>query len=368
MKIIATKEQLEAGTQTVNRAVSSKNTIPALSGIYLKTSPDNLVLKATDLEIGIECVIAAQANKEGEVVIPARYFTEIVKKLPDEQVEILVEDNYLVKISSGRSLFQIHGFAPHDFPNLPQPAERKIDWVNKDLLKTAIRQTIFATASSENRPVLTGVLYERKEQELVTVATDGHRLAYKNVEVANNPNNRNTVIIPTKTLQELNRLLANTEEETVGVIIENNQIFFDLGNVKIYSRLVEGQYPNYEGVIPKSSTIKVKLMNKIFADALERCSLLAKDGTNLVRINLEGNKLKIYSESPEIGQVYEEIDVESEGGTIEIGFNSRYLLEGLRAIEEEEVGLEMNSSLSPATLRPINSDNYLYVVMPVRLV
>jgi DNA polymerase-3 subunit beta len=109
-------------------------------------------------------------------------------------------------------------------------------------------------------------------------------------------------------------------------------------------------------------------MNKIFADALERCSLLAKDGTNLVRINLEGNKLKIYSESPEIGQVYEEIDVESEGGTIEIGFNSRYLLEGLRAIEEEEVGLEMNSSLSPATLRPINSDNYLYVVMPVRLV
>jgi DNA polymerase-3 subunit beta len=365
MKISSTKQQLELGTQTVSKAVSSKNTIPALSGIYLRAIGDKLILKATDLEIGIESVVDAQTAKEGEVVIPARYFTEIVKKLPEEQVEIVVDDNNLIRISSGKSLFQIHGFSPQEFPALPEPVEQNGDWIDREIMKTIVRQTIFATANSESRPVLTGVLYKREGRNLITVATDGHRLAYKTAEINND--NQFSIILPAKSLQELNRLLNVSEEEVVGVVVEKSQVFFDLGKIKMSSRLIEGQFPNYRGVIPQNWSIKIKTGTKLFQEAVERCSLLGKDNTNFIKINLEGSRLKISSDSPEIGQVYEEIDVETEGDKIEIAFNSRYLLDGLKGIEDDEIYMEMNSSLSPAVLKPVNYDNYLYVVMPIRL-
>lgn len=365
MKINSLKQHLESGTQTVVKAVSSKNTIPTLSGIYLKTEDDKLILKATDLEIGIENKIDVQTFEQGEVVIPAKYFTEIVKKLPEEKIEIQVQENNLIRISSGKSLFQIHGFSAQDFPILPKPVAGNIDWIDKELLKTMIRQTVFATASSENRPILTGVLYKREGEKLITVATDGHRLAYKTAEVAKD--NIFSAVIPAKSLQELNRLLSTCEEDTVGIIVENNQVFFDLGSIKMNSRLIEGQYPNYQGVIPQNWSVRIKTETKLFWEAVERCSLLGKDANNIIKLNLEGNKLKISSDSPEIGYVYEEIDVETEGDKIEIAFNSRYLLDGLKGIEDEEVMMEMNSSLSPAVLKPINYENYLYVIMPIRL-
>ena len=365
MKVICSKEALLSGVNAVQRVVSKKNTQPILEGILVKSDRQFLQFSATDLEIGVRCEVPAEVLEEGVIVIPAKIFTEFVRKLPDTEIT-LEEKDRAVKISYFDSEIILNGYDPEEFPLLPDLLEPLIFTLTNDVFKMMIKKTIFACASEENRPVFNGVLMQIEEKQIKLVATDTHRLAYICSSMTDDGKKSFSGIIPSRTLSEINRLLRE-EDEILEIHISENQLVFQFGSVHLVSRLIEGIFPNYKQVIPQTCETKLKLDKSCFLEMIERASLLAQDkgGVNIVRFCVEKDELKI-DQTSESGKISEKISVEMEGNDVTVAFNARFLIDVLRVISSEQIVFELSGPYSPGVMRPVDEPEYIYIVLPVR--
>lgn len=364
MKILISQEGLNATLTTVAKAVSTKNTIPVLSGVYLSAKDGKLTIRATDMELAIESVTPCEVYAEGEIVLPARYFGDLIRRIPYGNIELSVDyHNYVATVRWGKSQYVIHGFSADQFPSLPDMEGASTFTVNQALLRDLLRQTTFAAGHDESKPWLTGVLFKLREGSITGTATDGIRIAYAETGADNPSGHSFSIIIPSRSLNELTRLLTE-DDNPVHIAVTSNQVFFDLGRVRVISRLLEGQYPDVMRLVPQSYPTTVVLQGAEFLEALERATLIAKDGT--VKVGIQPDKVTITSNTPEVGQVYEEMTTSSmTGDPLDIGFNAKFLVDFLKVLEENEFRFQCSGSRNPARLQPAGNDKFLYVVLPL---
>lgn len=366
MKIVCSQRILSSSISTVQKAVSSKTTLPILKGILLETHGQQLKLVGSDLEIGIENYINAEILSPGAVVLSAKILGDIIRKLPDADIEIEVDENNTASIRCENSEFTLIGQSAIEFPELSKVEEEECYKIPQDLFKNMIKQTVFATAVDETRPILTGVLVELQEEKINMVALDGYRLALRQANIKNINNNK--AVIPAKTLNEINRILLEEENTDVEIFFTNKHVLFHMNKTRVISRLLEGDFINYEQIIPKEYKVRAKVNTKSLLNSIERASLLAKEGkNNLVKLSVRDECMNITSNA-EIGKVFESVNIELEGDDIDIGFNSKYFLEALKIIDSDEIYLEFTTSVSPCIVKPTDNNNYTYLILPVRLV
>ncbi|MFF2753789.1 DNA polymerase III subunit beta [Psychrobacillus sp. NPDC058041] len=376
MKFEIMRHRLLDGLNDVMKAISSKVTIPILTGIKLEVTEDGLRLTGSDSDITIQSFIKAEEDgdqvirviEEGSIVVPARMFNEIVRKLPTSDVEIEVKQNYHTYIHSGKSEFHIIGLDPSDYPMLPEIQDDRQFTIPADLLKSIVRETVFAVSPSENRPVLTGVHWQLKNSELVCVATDSHRLARRKVSLDQLPEGEFNVVIPGKSLTELSKIIGDTSE-LVHIAMTSQQVLFKTRSVLLFSRLLEGNYPDTSRLIPTEYKTTVTMNGKALFQAIDRASLLAREErNNIVRLSsLESNIVEISSSSPEIGEVEEEIQsISVEGEVIKISFSAKYMMDALKALEGHDVIIHFTGPMRPFIINSINDDAILQLIVPVR--
>lgn len=376
MKFEIMRDHLLAGLNDVMKAVSSKTTVPILTGIKIDVSNEGISLTGSDQDITIQTFIPAEENGEqimtitttGSIVLQARMFNEIVRKLPTNDVEIEVTNGFATYIRSGKSEFHLIGQDAVEYPQLPEISADQQFTIPADLLKSIIRETVFAVATSESRPVLTGVNWHIQEDELICVATDSHRLARRKTKLEQLPSGVSSVVIPGKSLNELNKILEDSTNP-VQIVMTNQQVLFKANNMLFFSRLLEGNYPDTSRLIPENYQTNVTLDGKTLLQAIDRASLLAReDRNNVVRFEtLEGNTIEVSSNSPEIGKVQEQIQVGSlEGEALKISFSAKYMMEALKAIDGQDVIIQFTGAMRPFILRSVHDDAILQLILPVR--
>ena len=365
MKIVCEKEKLLKGINSVINGVASKTTMPVLEGIYIKATKEGLTLIGSDIDVSIETKVEADVIQEGSIVIDSRIFSEIIRKLPNSEVKIEISENDLIQITCEKSVFNLVFMNSSDYPSLPSINEDISVEVPQNLLKNMIKGTSFAIAQDETRPILQGILFEVKNRELNLVALDGYRLAVRNelLDVDNNIE----VVIPGKTLNEVSKILEDNND-IVKITFTNNHILFNINNTKIISRLLDGKFVNYVSLLPQEYKLLVNVKKQELQQGIERASLMAKDGnSNLIRLDVQEDILVITSNS-QLGKVREEVNINLQGEGVQIAFNSRYLLDVLKNMEDDDVVIEMTSSVSPCVIKGRNSNSSKYLVLPVRLV
>lgn len=372
MEIVCLKTDLVKGIQTVQNIISARSTLPILSHIFMETKDKQLRLVSTDLETGIECFIPANILSPGAITIPARKIGEIVRELPEAEVNLSVKEG-MVTIGCQKGIFRIAGLGKDDFPELPQLEEKRGFVLRQGTLKDMLKKTSFAVSHDETRRALTGILFTVKKGKLRLVATDGKRLACieKKVEIPRDIEEK--VIVSLKASNEVNRLLNEGEKE-VEIIIKESQIVFRLDNTRLISRLIEGHFPEYQKVIPKKFKERVVLTREPFLLALKRVAVFTSEKSNSVRLDVFKNKILLTTTTPEIGEAEEELDLDYKGEEVSIAFNSAYVLDFLKNEEEQRICLELTDALSPGLMGPAISDKertcedkYLYVIMPMKL-
>jgi len=364
MKVICSKSNLLEGINIAQKAVSTKTTLQILEGVLLEAG-DVFKLTGNDLEIGIECFIDADIREKGSIVLNSKMFGEIIRKLPDSEVLIEVKPNNMVLIECEKSHFELKGLPSAGFPALPTIEKQNSFSVSQKVLRDMIKQTIFAISVDENRPTLTGSLFECNNNVLTIVSIDGFRLALRKTDILGGEEPF-SVIIPGKTLNEISKILQPIDEN---VIVSNskNQILFNLGNCKIVSRLLEGEFMNYRNVIPSEFGTKVNVDTREITLGFERASLITMDEKKYpVKLTLSDETI-IISSNTELGSVREEIRVELIGNRLEIGFNPKYFIDALKAVDDEVININFTSSIGPCTLTSIDSENYIYMILPVRI-
>lgn len=363
MKIIVDQRSLSKHINIAQRGISSRTTMQILDGILIETWKGRLKITGTDLEISIETFLDCEILEEGSIVVNSKIFGDIIKKLPNEKISIDVDNNN-INIKCEKSEFNILGNLGEDYPELPIVVERDSFNIPMDIFKGIIRQTVFATTQDETRPSLTGVLVELEGDKISFVALDGYRLTLKTI--ATNSNIQEKMIIPGRSLIELNKILDDSEDD-IKINIASGHVIFNIGETVMYSRLLEGKFFNYKDIVRKDHETKVIVDKNDFQRSLERASLLAREEkANLIKLSIEDNRIIIKSNT-EIGNVHEEIISKQEGENVNIAFNSRYILEGIKVMEAEEIQLNFMGSLNPCIIYEVDNENYTYLVLPVRL-
>ncbi|MGM0396146.1 MAG: DNA polymerase III subunit beta [Bacillota bacterium] len=363
MKFKVEQKDLSRHITVAQRGISTRSTLQILDGILIEARDNEIKLTATDLEISIETFVDAVVEEKGKIVINSRIFGDIVKKLPDDTIHFQVKDNH-VNIKCQNAEFNIIGNSGDDYPDLPIIMEENQFTISKDLLKSAIRQTVFATTQDETRPSLTGVLLEIADKEISFVSLDGYRLALRKIPTQSEIDEK--IIIPGRSLNELNKILEDKEEELT-VSLSQGQVIFNLGDTIMYSKLLEGQFFNYKDIMRSDHKTKVVVNRRNLQNGLERASLLAKEEkANLVKISVLNGELIIKSNS-EMGDVYEEISSSQDGDDLNIAFNSRYILEGIKIMDNDDIVMNFVGSLNPCIINGVDDDTYTYLVLPVRL-
>ncbi|MDI2586453.1 DNA polymerase III subunit beta [Psychrobacillus sp. NEAU-3TGS] len=376
MKFEVMRDSLLEGLNDVMKAVSSKTTVPILTGLKLEVSQKGLYITGSDSDITIQTYIPTEKNGEqiikvteaGTIVLQARVFNEIVRKLPTNEVEIEVTNQFQTHIRSGKSEFNLIGLDASEYPLLPQIEEDRQFFIPSDLLKSIIRETVFAVSTSESRPVLTGVNWSVKEGELHCVATDSHRLAKRKTALKDLPQEEYSVVIPGKSLNELNKILEETSSE-VAIVMTQQQILFKTGDVLFYSRLLEGNYPDTSRLIPNEYKTTILVNGKSLLQAIDRASLLAREErNNVVRFSTIGDGfVEVSSNSPEIGNVEEQIQAESiDGEDLKLSFSAKYMMDALKAIDGQDVKILFSGAMRPFVLKSVHDDSILQLILPVR--
>lgn len=366
MHFICNRDLLLEGIQIAQKAVTSRSTLPALEGLLLQThSNGSLTITGYDLELGIACTLAGDVLEPGSVIFNSRMFGDIIRKMPSEPVDISVDDRLLAHITCGRIHFDIVALDSTEYPELPQVAgERSFD-LSQSTLRSMIRQTLFAVSTSDNKPVHTGSMFEVLGGELRVISVDGYRLALRKEPLEGVEDM--SFVVPGTTLSELLRILKDDDDAMVHTVLTRKHIVFETGNVMVVSRLLEGDFLNYNNAIPKSGRIFATVDVRALTNCVERASLLINEQMKSpVRMHITDRLLEVNCTST-LGKISDAMDVVSEGGEIEIGFNNRYLLDALKACEVEQVKLELSSPLSPCVLVPTEGDRFLFLVLPVRL-
>lgn len=379
MKLSILRDVLNESIQHVAKAVSSRTTIPILSGIKLETTPaGGLTLTASDTDISIQSFIEAEREdkqlvrieRHGSVVLPAKFFVEIVKKLPSEHVELDVGEGFQTMIRSGKSEIQLVGLDPEEFPLLPSLEEDRVISVNGLLLKAMIRQTVFAVSTNESTPVLTGVLWNLDKGTLKFVATDRHRLASSLISIDCDEHIKiEHMVIAGKTLNELAKLIPDNGT-LIDIVATDNQILFKIGQLLFYSRVLDGTYPDTSKIISQTYKTELVVHTRQLTEAIDRAYLLSReDKSNIVRIVTAGSSLiEISSSSSEVGKVKEEVEVNQlSGEELKISFNSKYMMDTLKVIESEYVHIGFTGVMSPIIIKPHTEEqNMLHLILPYR--
>ncbi|HEC2216670.1 TPA: DNA polymerase III subunit beta [Staphylococcus delphini] len=356
------------------KAISPRATLPILTGIKIDATNEGIVLTGSDSEISIEITIPNQVDGQeiinvvepGSVVLPGRFFVDIIKKLPGKEVRLSTNEQFQTLITSAHSEFNLSGLDPDQYPLLPQVSSDDALQLPVKVLKNIIAQTNFAVSTSETRPVLTGVNWLIQQNELICTATDSHRLAVRKLKLEEEIEDKN-VIIPGKALAELNKIMTDSEDH-IDIFFASNQVLFRVGNVNFISRLLEGHYPDTSRLFPENYEIKLGLNNYDFYHAIDRASLLAREGgNNVIKLSTGDTQIELSSTSPEIGTVKEEVTANDvEGGNLKISFNSKYMMDALKAIDNEEVEVEFFGTMKPFILKPKDDDTVTQLILPIR--
>ncbi len=371
MKVSCSQEDLSKGLAVVGRAVATRAVLPITNNVLIATEGSQLKLAATNLEIAITCWIGATIEEEGTITIPARLVTDFVNSLPSGRIDMILSlRSQSLELRCARYEAHVSGLDPADFPPIPKIAEGVTVKIKPEELRMAINQVVFAAASEESRPVLTGVDAEFDGDQLTLAAADGFRLAVRKLTLDTPVGEKISVIIPARSLAELNRLITD-QQEPVELTInpKKSQTIFRLRNAEMVSQLIQGTFPNYEQLIPQSYSTRAVVKLSEFLMATRSASIFARDGSGIVRLQLmpkDGKgKIAISARAEEVGDNLGEVDAVVEGEEAKIAFNSKYLMDVLGVLTEEEVALEATTSSSPGVIRPVGKDNYIHVVMPM---
>jgi DNA polymerase-3 subunit beta len=362
MKFKAEKADLLSAIQSVQNIISTKATLPILSHILIEGQQNNLRLTATDLDIGISCAVPVDMQEAGAITIPAKRFSDIIKELPSDTVNITTKKNNSVTIEVESCQFKIMGLAREEFPRLPEFKDKEAIKIQQEMLKEMLNLTSFAVSFDETRYILNGVLFKIHKNNLAFIATDGKRLAIVERKLGQDIDKEFSMIVPVKTIHELARNLKDTGE--VSLTWGTNQVLFDLGNIVIISRLIEGEFPDYQQVIPAGCENKMKIDRTQFLLSVRRAALLSTPDYQAVKLELFKNKLVVSKSTPDIGESREEVAVEYQGKELVIGFNPNYLIDVLKNLSVEQVELELSDSEKPGVIRV---NGYIYIVLPMRL-
>jgi len=371
MKIICEKEKLLKGINSVVRAVPTRTTMPILEGILIETNKTQIKLTSYDLELGIEYNMDCNVIEEGNIVVNSVMFSEIIRKLPDTEINIEVNDNNLLVIECEGSLYKLATMNPDEFPELPKIVVDKSIEIDQTVLKNMIRKTIFAVSIEENRPIFTGCLFEVVNNSLNVVAIDGFRMGWVSNPLSNASNDFKAVI-PGKTLNEVNKIILDSFD-SIKIGVSKNQAIFEMENCKIVTRLLDGEFLNYASVIPNNWDTRIRVNKNILLNCFERISLISassieKEKKYPVKISIEIGKIVI-SCTNQTGDAKEEIYTQTEGKDLEIGVNPKYFLDALKVIDDEEIYINFGSNISPCIIKPIEETikNYTYMILPIRM-
>jgi DNA polymerase III subunit beta len=376
MKFIIQRDRLVHSVQEVMKAVTSRTTIPILTGIKMTVTEEGVTLTGSDSDISIQSFIPVEEDgneivevkNNGSIVLNARFFADIVKKLPKDTVEIEVLTNFQTSIRSGKAEFNLNGLDAEEYPHLPLIEEENTFTLPADLLKTLIRQTVFAVSTSETRPILTGVNLKVENDELTCIATDSHRLAMRKARITSKVNGSYSVVIPGKSLNELSKILDDANEP-IEMVITENQVLFKAKHLLFFSRLLEGNYPDTSRLIPTDSKTIITVHAKDFLQAVDRASLLAREGkNNVVKLTtLETESVEVSSNTPEVGKVSEEIKADAiEGEELKISFSAKFVMDALKALEGTEITINFTGAMRPFVIRSLHDDTMLQLILPVR--
>lgn len=366
MKFICDTASLSAACQNVQRAVSTKTSIPAIEGIYIKALGSELILTGYDLELGITTSVPAKVEENGGIVLTARILCDILRKLPGDSVSVESDERQMAVIRCGEMQYSLIGISPEEYPELPSVSGGFPIVLQQGILREMIRQTIFSVAVNENKVVHTGIKFEIEPGEIKLIAVDGFRLAVRK-EVIDYSGESISFIVPAKTLSEVVKLFSGEEDATVSIGVGKRHIVFEIGSFTVVSRLLDGEFLNYRSAIPNLVSTTVRVQTQALIDSIERTSLIITDKIKSpLRCIFEDNLIRI-SSTTSLGTANDKITAEINGSAVEIGFNNRFLLEALRVCDTDEILLQLNGSVAPILIVPTQGDSFLFLILPVRL-
>lgn len=375
MKFKINRDHFSTGLQQVLNVVSTRATMPILSNVLIKAENDTISLTTTNLDLGIRCHIKASVETAGAITLPVRKLATIVKSLPNNEVEVESTSGNQAKIASGGSLFRIMGIGEEDFPALPSFEDQHVYNLAQDEFVNMLRSVSYAQSTDENRHILNGVYFIFEEDKMTLVATDGRRLALTSKDMEISGENAGNLILPAKTVAELERLLG--QGESVKITFNERQVAFEIAikseseesglqdSIYLVSKIVEGNYPNYKQVIPKETEHRIKVERELMQECVQRAALVTSDKNNSVKVKLSQNLLEISGSSPEFGESHETMAIAYEGGDVQVAFNPGFLMDPLKALTKDEVYFEFKDELSPGVFKTL--DSFLCVIMPLRI-
>ena len=369
MKFICYKDKLLKALNSVVKGVASKTTMPILEGILIQTDTNEIKLTTYDLELGIEYTIDCEIIEQGNTVVNALMFTEIIRKLPDTEINISINENNLLTIECEGSLYKLATMNPEEFPELLKIEIENSLSLEQSALKNMIRKTIFAVSTEETRPIFKGCLFEIKDNRLNVVAIDGFRLALRTLNIPFQVNDFKAVI-PAKTLNEVNKIITDSFDQ-IKIGVSKNQAVFEMENCKIVTRILDGEFLNYSTVIPSSWQTRIRVERQNLLNCFERISLISsssieKEKKYPVKVSVDIGKLTILCTN-QTGDAKEELFISTEGQNLEVGFNPKYFLDSLKAIDEEEIYIEFGTNVSPCLIKSVENNDYIYMILPIRL-
>lgn len=363
MKLICSKASLLKGVSIVSKAVPSRTTMPILNCILIDASANEIKLTANDMELGIETVIEGEIVERGIIALDAKFFSEIVRKLPDNDVVIESDDTFQTTITCEKAKFNIVGKSGEDFSCLPYIEKNESISISQFTLKDVVRQTIFSIADNDTNKLMTGELFEINENRLRVVSLDGHRISIRNIELKENYSPLK-VVVPGKTLQEISKILTGEAEDMVDIFFADNHILFEFDETKVVSRLIEGEYFHIDQMLSSDYDTKVKINKREFLNCIDRATLLIREGDKKpIILNIQDGSLQLKINSF-VGSMNEEIEIEKEGKDLLIGFNPKFFIDALRVIDDEEVTLYMVNPKAPCFIKD-DAGTYVYLILPV---
>lgn len=370
MKISCTQENLSRGINIVNRLVGSRVTLPVLNNILLKSENGRLKLSATDLEIGINTIIRAKVDRDGAITIPSRLLTEFVSNNKDKNIDLELKDDTL-HLRSDHYNASIKGISASEFPLIPEVKEKPSALIKAVLLREAIGQTVFAASNDETRANLMGEYLVFEDNKLKIVATDSYRLAEKTLICKEEISEKRSLIVPNRTMVELARIISDNDDE-LSISVGDTQILFKFGETELISRLIEGNFPDYEQIIPINNNFNVEINTEEFASGVKMASFFARDNTNNIKLKVSDQKIIIEANSPQTGSNVSEVAANvktnnKENKELTVSFNAKFIQDVLPVIKSEKISLELEGKINPGLIRPLNGKDYLYVIMPLQL-
>jgi len=369
VKLSVMQENLARSLQVVSRAVSSRSTLPVLSNVLLRTEDAGLKLTATNLEIGITAWVAGKIDGEGSLTVPARLFNDLVAGLPSgERIELESDGTTALRIKAGRYQTQLRGIDAEEFPVIPSPGERPTTRVSQKEFRQALSEVVFAAATDEARPILTGVLTRMTGDRLTLAAADNYRIAVRSLQILD-PVEDTSLVVPARSYAELMRVMTDTDDP-VDIMLagSKSQVLFHVNDVDIVSRLIDGQFPNYQQVLPTSHSTRATAERDELLKAVRLSALIASSAANVIRLRLgdEGSGTINVAAAADVGEAQGDVEAAIEGEAVQIAFNARYLQEALQNLDQDQLILEFSGPLSPGVIRPTSDEDYVHVIMPVR--